>query len=73
MLWMSLTLILLTGPGGQTIELNPQAVVELRAPRGTDHVAKSVRCLVFTLDGRFVGVEESCARARDLVTKATAR
>jgi hypothetical protein len=56
----ALTLVLLTGPGGQIIEINPEEVVSIRSPRSVDHMPKSVHCIVFTTDSKFIGVEERC-------------
>jgi hypothetical protein len=57
---LCLTLVLLTGPGGQHIQVNPEAVVSLREARAPDHIHHAVHCNVFTSDGKFIGVEESC-------------
>lgn len=59
----ALTLVLLTGPGGQIIEINPAEVVSIRSPRSLDHMPRSVHCIVFTTDSKFVGVEETCREA----------
>jgi hypothetical protein len=55
-----LTLIVLTGPDGQHVEINPKGIISLRAPRATDHFNKDVHCLVFTSDGKYTGVQETC-------------
>jgi hypothetical protein len=60
---VALTLIVLTGPGGQIVKINPDEVVSLRAPRSTDHMPRTVRCIVFTTDSKFIGVEETCDEA----------
>jgi hypothetical protein len=60
---IALTLIVLTGPGGQNVKINPDEVVSLRAPRSTDHMPKTVHCIVFTTDTKFIGVEETCDQA----------
>jgi hypothetical protein len=62
-LLFALTLIVLTGPGGQLIKVNPDEVVSLRTPRGIDHMPKTVHCIVFTTDTKFIGVEETCDQA----------
>lgn len=60
---LALTLVKLHGPGGQIVEVNPEHVVGLREPRAspTEHFQKEIRCLIFTLDGKFTGVLEDCA------------
>lgn len=56
----ALLLLELTGPGNQHVEINRDSIVMLRVPRGTDHFDSSIRCIVFTNDGKFVGVQEDC-------------
>ena len=51
----------LTGPDHQTVAINPYAVVSTRAPRSTEHFGKGVKCLVHTIDGKYVAVIETCA------------
>jgi hypothetical protein len=58
---VALTLVLLTGPGGQTVEVNPEEVVSIRSPRSVDHMPSSVHCIVFTTDSKFIGVGERCS------------
>jgi len=59
---VALDLAHFTGPDGQLIEINPAEVVSVRAP-GTiqAHVHPETKCLVFTSDGKFVGLKEECA------------
>lgn len=53
-------------PGGQMIWLNREAIVSLRHPRGVPqgHWSADVRCLVLTLDGKYLTTVETCARVR---------
>jgi hypothetical protein len=67
---LCLTLVLLTGPGGQHIQVNPEAVVSLREARAPDHIHHAVHCNVFTSDGKFIGVEESCAKVAERLLEA---
>lgn len=60
-------LVTLTGPGGQTIDVNPAEIVSLREPRGDSHFDKDVHCLIHTADGKFISVIESCAAVRDKI------
>lgn len=55
-----LLLLELTGPGGQHIEVNRDSITSLRVPRGTDHFGPEIHCIVFTDDGKFIGVQEDC-------------
>lgn len=60
MISTSLLLLELTGPEGQHIDLNRDSIATLRVPRGSEHFGKDVHCLVFTQDGKFIGVQEDC-------------
>lgn len=57
----------LTGPDKQVIEVNPDAIIELRAPRAAEHFAPSTRCLVFLSDGKFLSVVDSCTDIKQRV------
>lgn len=60
-------LVMLTGPDQQPIELNPQQVVTVRPPRGNEHFAPGVHCLIHTTDGKIVAVLEDCPTVRGLL------
>jgi hypothetical protein len=54
-------LVRFTGPDNQLIEINPDEVVAIRTPRDSEqHFHQKVACLIFTSDGKFVGVIETC-------------
>jgi uncharacterized protein YlzI (FlbEa/FlbD family) len=55
-----LTLIVLTATDGRPIKVNPKDIVSLRVPPSGDHVTKDAHCLVFTSDGKYFAVQESC-------------
>lgn len=59
-------LIAISGPDGQTIWLNPEAVISVREPRGTSqgHWPANTRCLVMTVDGKFITTVENCTDVR---------
>jgi hypothetical protein len=59
---IALDLAHFTGPDGQSIEINPEEIVSIRAP-GTiaEHLHRATRCIVTTSDGKFVGVREECS------------
>lgn len=62
--------ILLHGPGGQVIAINPGEIVTLREPRsGEDHFHKEVRCIVTTADGKYSAVVETCNRVSEMAGK----
>jgi uncharacterized protein YlzI (FlbEa/FlbD family) len=54
-------MIVLTATDGRPIKVNPKDIVSLRVPPSSgDHVSKDAHCLVFTSDGKYIGVQESC-------------
>ena len=50
----------LTGPDNQAIYVNPQAIVSLRAPRSADTAGPHTRCVIHTVDGKFIAVIQTC-------------
>jgi hypothetical protein len=63
-----LSLVQLTGPDGQLVEVNPAHVVTVREPRNIEgHFHNDVKCLVHLDDGKFVAVIEPCAVVRALL------
>ena len=64
-------LVLLHGPAGQTIEINPDQVVTLREPRADEgHFPKGTRCVVNMTDGKLNVVREDCSTIRDMIEEA---
>jgi hypothetical protein len=62
---LALHLVQLTGSDNQLVLINPDEVVGLREPRGSGtHFHQSVRCLIFTADGKHTAVVESCDQVR---------
>ena len=59
--------LLLDGPGGQYIAINPAEIVSVRTPRASDHMAKDVHCIVFTVDGKYTGVTQTCVETRQKI------
>jgi hypothetical protein len=55
----------LTGPGGQTIEVNPSHIVSSRVPRGNEHFHADIHCLLHTADGKLITVTETCDVVRE--------
>jgi hypothetical protein len=64
---VDITMITFTGPSGQYVAINSDGIVSVRSPRAVDHLTKDVRCMVFTIDGKFVGVRETCAEVRQKI------
>jgi hypothetical protein len=52
-----------TTPDGLVVDLNPSEIVSMRKPRAEDKrvVHGNVHCMIFTSDGKFIGVLEECA------------
>ena len=63
--------IQLHAPDGQVIYLNPEHITNLRKPRGTDqgHFIRGTQCVVFTTDGKYLSIAESCERIREMLDK----
>jgi hypothetical protein len=64
---LALELITLTGPDKQVIQLNPNVIVSLRAPRVGEHFAPGTRCLIHTSDGKIIVVQETCTQVNGLL------
>jgi hypothetical protein len=70
MLEVVAALVLLHGPGGREITLNPAAVTTMQASRdgvANTALAPDVKCLINTTDGKFVSVIETCEQVRELI------
>ena len=65
-------LILLHGPGGQEIDINPREIVSLREPSAISegHFPKGVRCVVVMTNGRFNLVKEDCSTVKVMVEES---
>ena len=59
-----LALLILTGPDCQEIDVVADAIVSLRIVRHHDHQPVAAHCNVFTLDGKFIAVTQTCAQVR---------
>lgn len=69
MLEVTSILVLLHGPDGHEILINPALVTSMHASRDGDkneHVSEAVRCLINTADGKFASVVETCETVREL-------
>lgn len=65
-------LVLLHGPDGRQILLNPDLVVSMQAAiegKANKQLADEVRCLINTNDGKFISVVENCDRIQELFRK----
>ena len=56
--------------GGQEVEINSTEIVAIRAPRSPDAVHKDVSCVIFTTDGKFIAVQETCEQVERKVKDA---
>lgn len=61
---MALALVRFTGPDGQQIDINPETIISVRVPRSVDHFAPGTHCLLFTVDGKLIPVQEDCGISR---------
>jgi len=63
-----LHLISVTGGSGERIEINIDSIVSIREPGVIkEHFHSSIRCLVFTSDGKFVTTQETCKAIHDIL------
>ena len=65
-------LILLHGPNGDTINVNPHEVSSLRDPSvGSEgHFAKGTKCLLFMTNSKTIGVSEGCGEVKKMIEEA---
>ena len=71
MIRLAILLIQLTGPDGSELDINPATIVSLRAVvEDKDTFHGNVKCVVRTIDGNSVGVEETCMRVHELIFHA---
>lgn len=54
----------LTGPDNQTIWVNPKQIISIREPRSNMHFAPGTKCLLLTVDGKLITVQEPCTQVR---------
>lgn len=69
---VSVELLELHGPDGQTVFVSQRQVNSLRQPTAADlhrYFPKPARCIVLTTDGKFIAVVETCQAIRDLLTR----
>lgn len=65
-----LVLLVLHGPNGHAITLNPQQVTSLHAAvpgQKNQQISDAVKCLINTTDGKFVSVIETCDDVRRMI------
>ena len=71
MLLVQVVLIMLHGPGGHQIMLNPQEVTSLTAAvpdQDNKLFVQDVNCKINTTDGKFVTVVETCEEVKWLIS-----
>jgi hypothetical protein len=61
--------VALTGPDQQPIAINPKQIISIRERRAgaETHFHASIKCLLFTTDGKITGVTETCEKVKDLI------
>lgn len=64
-----ITLVELHGPNGQRYFVNPMFITSLREPITEDrkHFSPNTRCVIVTVNGKFLAVRETCDDVRALV------
>jgi predicted neutral ceramidase superfamily lipid hydrolase len=66
-----LHLVVLHGPGGHEINVNPSAVTTVQAARDDRDASKQttagVACIINLTDGKFVAVRENCDDVRTIL------
>ena len=67
LLVMALTMIHVTGPTGNRVDINPTDIVSLRQPPTAGFLDPKVKCVIFTLDASFIGAQETCDQVRALI------
>jgi hypothetical protein len=68
--FIAIHLVVFTGPDHQAVEINPQEVASIREPRGTEHFASGTHCLIFTTDGKFTAVVQTCQQVHERLEQA---
>lgn len=61
-----LALVTLTAGDGTPVDINP-AMVNMVGRPNTEQLHRSVKCVIFLADGKFVSVRESCDEVRQLL------
>lgn len=67
-------LLLLHGPTGREIRINPRNITSLHASVPTQRnkaVAEGAHCLINTSDGKFVSVAETCDAVSQMIAEAS--
>jgi hypothetical protein len=65
-------LVLLHSVDGNDVYINPELVTSLRAAipnKENKLVAQEVKCILYTTDGKFISVIETCDQVRKLLGK----
>ena len=63
----TVVIIILHTPGGYDFSINPDKIVSMREDEGKALISGHVRCLINTVDGKFIGVVESCKEVRSMI------
>ena len=65
-------LILLHGPNGQEIDINPHEISSIREPsEGSEsHFPKEIQCLIFMTNGKINAVLEDCKTVKLMTEEA---
>lgn len=63
---LALNLVVLTGPSGVRIDINPDAITSIRDPRAMPegHWIKNTHCIILVDGGGTIAVRETCDEVR---------
>jgi hypothetical protein len=64
---IAIHLILLHGLHGHVLYINPDEVVAIRSPTQQSLIKEGFNCAIFTTDGKFVSVIETCDKVNGLL------
>jgi hypothetical protein len=76
MLAATVVLLVLHGPNGHEITLNPQAVTSLHAAvpgQPNKQFTDKTKCVINTTDGKFISVVESCEEVSRAINESRPR
>jgi len=57
---MAVDFVILTSPDGKYLSVQPSQVVAITERRPTGVLTENVNCVLFTVDGKFYSVVETC-------------
>jgi hypothetical protein len=71
-----LTFLVLHGPDGRVIHVNPESITSMRSAvegKDNEYLQSGVNCFINTTDGKFIMVLEKCDAIKALIRNGVAR